>query len=819
LRFLIDLQGAQTESRFRGIGRYSISLTNAIIRNRGEHEVFVALNGMLQESCFELHAFFSNILPKENIKIWYGLHPANELDQNNDERRQISEVVREAFLYKFQPDVILISSLFEHDAVTSIGNFSNTIPTVTVLYDLIPLVYPHEYLDQSAPHKTYYYRKFENLKRCKGLLAISQSAKNEALEFLAFKEDDVINISGSYDDIFQVNDISDLSKNELYERHGISRPFVFYNGAPDDRKNLFRLIDAFALLPKDFREKYQLIFAGKMPSDYISRFLMYAKKCGLSKNDFLLLGFVSNDDLVKLYNLCELFVFPSLHEGFGLPPLEAMACGAPVIVSRNSSLIEVVDNENSFFDPMSAISIKEKIFSCLQNKSFKAKLRKHSLKQAKKFSWDAVGIKAIEGLTKFGYKNINKRPPEFICEKTSFISNKTKRILIIKLDHMGDMVLSIPAMSRLRSRYPSAVIDIILGSWNESLAKSLNIFDNVFIYDFFKQKSFVPPDTNDLEIAYLLSKLGEYDISIDFRRYPESRFLLTMIKSSLKIAYQTFDAQIDSNIDILLPSFKDSPFISTPLNEKNMALQLIDLIEAIPKESSDYCLFPSPGSKGGMVSIAIFPNAGNSIKEWGLHNYQELILRLSKNEFIETINVYLSLGEDAQSNSFSAYDKTKIHIGLDYQSLVNSLIKNSICIGNNSFSGHISSYHGLTFLGIYSGQGSVAEWGPPFGESYVISRDLNCSPCHIGVALDCKYNLKCLDIPCDYVYEKVSLIIESLALGIELPYKFFDARIDRTSNLLDMLTDRIASFKFELNDEQLLYLSEVIARNFSEYEV
>ena len=99
-------------------------------------------------------------------------------------------------------------------------------------------------------------------------------------------------------------------------------------------------------------------------------------------------GYVPDQDLIALYNLATLFVFPSKHEGFGLPALEAMACGAPVIGSNTTSVPEVIGWEEALFDPYSAKSIAQKMGFALQDETWRTQLREHGLQQARKFSWD-----------------------------------------------------------------------------------------------------------------------------------------------------------------------------------------------------------------------------------------------------------------------------------------------------------------------------------------------------------------------------------------------------------------------------------------------
>ena len=124
MRIVIDLQGAQGDSRSRGIGRYSLSLAQAMVRNRGNHEVIIALNGLFPDSIEPIRAAFDGLLSQDNIRVWHATGPVNPLDPANKWRRQAAELVREAFLANLFPDIVHITSLFEgfvDDAVHSIG--------------------------------------------------------------------------------------------------------------------------------------------------------------------------------------------------------------------------------------------------------------------------------------------------------------------------------------------------------------------------------------------------------------------------------------------------------------------------------------------------------------------------------------------------------------------------------------------------------------------------------------------------------------------------------------------------------------------------
>jgi glycosyltransferase involved in cell wall biosynthesis len=401
MRIVIDMQGAQTESRFRGIGRYTLSLTKAIIRNNGNHEVILALNGLCPDTIDPLRAAFDDFLPQENICIWYALEQMQFYREDSEWRCEVARLMREAFLAQLKPDVVLVTSLFEgfsDQAVTSIGAFdSQKIPTAVILYDIIPLLNSKQYLKPHPQFARFYKRKIEHLKRASRLLAISESTAAETCAALGISNDNdkVINISAACDDIFRPFEITKTKKKQLLERFSIAQPFILYSGGADARKNLHRLIKAYTRLPKPLYNSYQLVIAGKLREDEMFDLRRVARSHGIGKSKLIFTGFISDEELAHLYNLCIVFVLPSWHEGFGLPALEAMSCGAPVIGASATSLPEVIGCKDALFDPFDELAICQKLTNVLEDTTFRSKLAMHGLKQAKTFSWDASARRAI----------------------------------------------------------------------------------------------------------------------------------------------------------------------------------------------------------------------------------------------------------------------------------------------------------------------------------------------------------------------------------------------------------------------------------------
>lgn len=398
MRIVLDVQGAQTANRLRGIGRHTEALTKALLRQAQGHDVHIALNGRFSETVEPLRAAFDGLLPQERIHVWEAPGPVSDLDPGNAWRRRVAERLREAFLMSLRPDVVHISSLFEglgDDAVTSIGTLAADPPTSVTLYDLIPLLHRETYL--SDPNcEAWYERKIGHLRRARLWLAISESSRREGIEHLGLPAERVVNISSAADARFHPVALEEAKEATVRSRYGLIKPFVMYTGGIDARKNIEGLVRAYARLPDTLRHNHQLAIVCHISTEDRSRLRSVASRCGLGSGDLVITGFVPDEDLVALYTLCRVFVFPSLHEGFGLPVLEAMACGAPTIGADASSLPEVIGRTDALFNPKDETAMAAKIAEVLSDPPFREDLVHRGLEQARKFSWDESARRALE---------------------------------------------------------------------------------------------------------------------------------------------------------------------------------------------------------------------------------------------------------------------------------------------------------------------------------------------------------------------------------------------------------------------------------------
>lgn len=396
MRLLLDLQGAQTASRFRGIGRYSLALAQAIARNVRQHEVWICLNASFPETLSPLRAAFHGLVPPERILTFAVPRKVAGCETVDDWRRRAAELIREAFIDELRPDIVHVSSLFEgsrDSAVLSVGRLADRTRTAVTLYDLIPLLNEDTYLGTEEV-KRWYREKLDSLKRADLLLAISEYARQEAIGAGVNPAASVVSISSACADIFKPLDLHPSNREALMQRLGIRLPFLMYSGAFDSRKNLYRLLEGFSKLPPTLQAGHELVLVGPVAEAERIRLESTAESLGI-RGRVIFTGHVSDDDLLALLRSADLFVFPSLHEGFGLPVLEAMACGTPTIGSNRTSIPEVIGLEEALFDPTDAVSIANKIAEVLTSKDLQQKLRQHGIDQSRNFSWDQTAERAI----------------------------------------------------------------------------------------------------------------------------------------------------------------------------------------------------------------------------------------------------------------------------------------------------------------------------------------------------------------------------------------------------------------------------------------
>jgi glycosyltransferase involved in cell wall biosynthesis len=400
MRIVIDYQGAQNSSRHRGIGRYTTSIVDALIKANTEHEIIILLSNLFPETVDSIKQHFVNLDPTVKVVIWKAVPPAALLDDALRDKRRIAEYMREAVINGLKPDLVLITSLLDclHDSTVSGIREDSAYATALIFYDAIPLLQPETYLKPNPHFERVYLDKIREISNADILFAISESARQEAITHLKYPDNQSFNIGAGVGGIFRKMEIAEHTKKKVLENFGIEKPFIMYSGASDERKNHAGLIQAFAKLKTDGFTGFQLALVGGLPEENREKFRNIANNLNLSEKEVIITGQVSDEELIALYNLCELFVFPSLHEGFGLPALEAMSCGAPVIGSDSTSIPEILANPKLLFDPCSSESIANVIKHILSDDEYRARVAEYCYRQSRNFSWDLSAKTLLMGL-------------------------------------------------------------------------------------------------------------------------------------------------------------------------------------------------------------------------------------------------------------------------------------------------------------------------------------------------------------------------------------------------------------------------------------
>lgn len=399
MKLLFDLQGLQNGSRNRGIGRYVRSLFDALAR-REDIELFALLNGSIADTLGPVAEYAAGKLDSNRVFVFPGTGDTEEQFHENTHRRKLGEAAYEAFVASTGIDVLLVGTAIEgfgDNTCLSLRDSSATYIKSVVLYDLIPLLNPDSYLGD-LPTKAWYADRVDQVQSADLLLAISESSRLEAVENLSISADACVSISTAIDnDIFTLDGPRNGS---ILQRLGIAKPFVMHASAIEPRKNFDGLIKAFAMLPEKVRKSLQLVLVGVIHEPMRMHLLRVAFEAGLSAEDVVMPGYVPDPELAELYRSCSLFVFPSFHEGFGLPALEAMACGCATIGSNLTSVPEVIGDPSYTFDPSDTVAMSKLMRSLLSNKKALAAARKHAVSHAATFDWDIIGERTVAVLKK-----------------------------------------------------------------------------------------------------------------------------------------------------------------------------------------------------------------------------------------------------------------------------------------------------------------------------------------------------------------------------------------------------------------------------------
>ncbi len=365
IRICIDLRVSQKSSKFTGVGIYAKCLAQALLTIESEFEfIFLVLKGYplpFSISSDKLITVFRPRKPESFQEIYDMFFLRYTLKKNN-------------------------ISLF-HSTVPGLINSSKDLPVVITVHDIIPDLIRLENTG-SIIARGLYKLKMHLVSKASYIVTDSEATRVDLCDFYKISKNRVSSVYlGS-----QFNNLDYTTvRNSSKSCH--DRPYLLYLGGFNFRKNVKAILQAFSMLIKDFSE-VDLLVAGK-PSQ--SQALELEKLCLTLNlgNRVVWLGFVPDNELPNLYVWSKGFVYPSLYEGFGIPVLEAMQFGSPVITSDRGSIPEIVGNAGLVIDPRSEVNIYEAMKKLLLDKDLQVHLRKMGFEQAGKFAWRKCAIETV----------------------------------------------------------------------------------------------------------------------------------------------------------------------------------------------------------------------------------------------------------------------------------------------------------------------------------------------------------------------------------------------------------------------------------------
>lgn len=268
---------------------------------------------------------------------------------------------------------------------------------VITIHDAIEVAYYDKKMDLKSQFSMgrNYVRNLNRLSRfiADHVLTVSEFSKNDLIKHYNFSPEKVTVTEPAADSLFSKENVKPFA--ELKKKFDINKSYFFYMGGLEDRKNIDFLIRAFSQVKSPQK---QLVIGGGSRSCVESFQKKYSEQ--LAKGELHFLGYIQEEWLPSLYYHARCFVYPSLYEGFGLQAVEAMKMECPVIASDRTSLPEVINNESALFDPESQESLYDKMVQLLEDDLFCNRLKDHSIKRAKDFSWKKMADQTHEVYSK-----------------------------------------------------------------------------------------------------------------------------------------------------------------------------------------------------------------------------------------------------------------------------------------------------------------------------------------------------------------------------------------------------------------------------------
>ncbi|MFA5947400.1 MAG: glycosyltransferase family 1 protein [Candidatus Gracilibacteria bacterium] len=330
---------------------------------------------------------FSALLKLDNQNEYYFIHSENNNffnDKNHFiiEKSKILIPFRETYrkfvkipqlLKKLKPDIVI--------ETCHIGPFNTpkNCKKITIIHDLTPILFPNFHIKKSVIIHKLLLKKI--VKDADLIITPSTTTKTDIIKKYRINEEKIKIIHGAPS--------SETSKNSQFPKN-IKAPYLLYLGTIEPRKNLQILIESFLELKRENNIPHSLVLAGEI--GWKSK-----KILSLAKNnkEIIFTGHINEDKKITLYKNADMFIYPSLYEGFGLPPLEAMSHNIPVICSTGGSLKELFNEYALMFDPQDKKTLKNHILKLIKNKTLKENLIKKAFEYSKSFTWQSSALQLL----------------------------------------------------------------------------------------------------------------------------------------------------------------------------------------------------------------------------------------------------------------------------------------------------------------------------------------------------------------------------------------------------------------------------------------
>lgn len=393
----IGIDGGCLANR-RGFGRFARQLLAALARSASPHDVVVFVDEPSAAQVRVPEAFDTVIVPM-------GRAPSEAASSTG--RRSVRDMLAMSkAAARARLDLIYFPASYSFFPVWGVKR------VVVTMHDTLALAHPELVFPSWQGRVAWAVKEHAAVRWADTILTVSETSRRDLLEWFRLPESRVRAITEGPDPVFGPRPVGPESDAAL-ARRGVApdERFLLYVGGLSPHKNLPRLIEAFARSGL-WREGLRLLLVGDLGDvfhTHVPALRALVRRHELEER-VVFTGFVPDDDLVYLYNRAEALVQPSLMEGFGLPPIEAMACGTPVIASRAGSLPEVLGEAGLFFEPTDLVAIVAALRLLVDNPGLRAELAVKARARAARFTWEAAAQGLLDGFDALQPRSMVRTP-------------------------------------------------------------------------------------------------------------------------------------------------------------------------------------------------------------------------------------------------------------------------------------------------------------------------------------------------------------------------------------------------------------------------